>query len=392
MAHLHFQPTGGAAGDMILASLISAGAPLEEVSSALERLGVDFDLSSQSTEVSGISALRVHVEHSEERSHRTLTDISALVSGSGLPGRVVERSLAAFRRLAEAEGAVHGIPPEEVAFHEVGAVDSIVDTVGSCVALELLDVETISSGPLPLGHGTVDAAHGPLPVPAPATLETLRDCRVRWTDEPRETTTPTGAALMQSLTNGEFTESPPPMTLRDIGYGAGNASLLYAPNLLRASLGEMEGPSGELELLEANIDDASGELLGSAVDRLLEAGVPDAWLEPIVMKRSRGAYKLCALVNSGEREQMAHLIMRETGTLGVRHRSIGRTVADRRVVKVSLPYGECRIKVGELDGEIFSVAPEHADAERLARESGRPLPRVYEDAQAAFGRSASFPP
>lgn len=392
MVHIHFQPTGGAAGDMILASLISAGASLEEVSSALERLGVDFDLSSQSTEVSGISALRVHVGHPEEHSHRTLADISALVSGSGLPGRMVERSLAAFRRLAEAEGAVHGIPPEEVTFHEVGAVDSIVDTVGSCVALELLDVETVSCGPLPLGHGTVDAAHGPLPVPAPATLEILKGSRVRWTEEPRETTTPTGAALMRSLTNGEFTESPPPMTLRNIGYGAGNASLLYAPNLLRASLGEMEGPSGELELLEANVDDASGELLGSAVDRLLEAGAPDAWLEPIVMKRGRGAYKLCALVRGGEREQMARLIMRQTGTLGVRHRSIGRTVADRRIVTVDLPYGECRVKVGELDGEAFSLAPEHADAERLARESGRPLPRVYHDARAALDRGAGSPP
>jgi uncharacterized protein (TIGR00299 family) protein len=392
MAHLHFQPTGGAAGDMILASLISAGASLEGVSSALERLEVDFELSSQSTEVNGISALRVHVGHSEERSHRTLADIESLVSGSALPERVVERSLAAFRRLAEAEGAVHGISPEEVTFHEVGAVDSLVDTVGSCVALELLDVETVSCGPLPLGHGTVDAAHGPLPVPAPATLESLRDCRVRWTEEPRETTTPTGASLIRSLTGGEFTESPPPMTLRDIGYGAGNASLLYAPNLLRAALGEIEGPSGGLELLEANVDDASGELLGSAMARLLEAGAPDAWLEPIVMKRGRGAYKLCALVRGGERERMARLIMRETGTLGVRHRNIGRTVADRRVVTVDLPYGECRVKVGELDGETFSVAPEHADAEKLARERDLPLPRVYEDVRAAFAQSAGSPP
>jgi uncharacterized protein (TIGR00299 family) protein len=392
MAHLHFQPTGGAAGDMILASLISAGSSLEEVSSALERLGVDFELSSQSVEVSGISSLRVHVGCPEEHSHRTLADIRGLVSGSGLPDRVVERSLAAFHRLAEAEGAVHGIPPEEVTFHEVGAVDSIVDTVGSCMALELLDVDTVSCGPLPLGHGTVVAAHGPLPVPAPATLEALRDCRVRWTEEPRETTTPTGAALMQSLTGGEFTESPPPMTVRGIGYGAGNASLLYAPNLLRAALGEMEGPSGELELLEANVDDASGELLGSAVDRLLEAGAPDAWLEHIVMKRGRGAYKLCALVRGDEREQMARLMMRETGTLGVRHRSIGRTVADRRVVTVELPYGECRVKVGELDGEAFSVAPEHADAEKLARERDLSLPRVYEDAKAAFFQSVGSQP
>ncbi|WP_047866145.1 nickel pincer cofactor biosynthesis protein LarC [Rubrobacter aplysinae] len=384
MSHLHFQPTGGAAGDMILASLISAGAPLEEVSSLLQGLGVPFELSSERADVSGLRALHVRVTHPREHSHRTLEDVVGLISNSSLPRRVVERSLAAFRRLAEAEGAVHGVPPEEVTFHEVGAVDSIVDTVGSCVALELLGVESVSCGPLPLGHGTVSAAHGPLPVPAPATLEILKGSRVYWTEEPRETTTPTGAALMQSLTSGEFTESPPPMTLRSIGYGAGTAILSHAPNLLRAAVGELEGPSGSLEILEANVDDVPGELLGSAVDRLLEAGAPDAWLEPIVMKRGRGAYKLCALAESGDRERLISLMMRETGTLGVRHRRVGRSVASRRVVTVELPYGECRVKVGELDGEVFSVAPEYADAERLSRESRVPLPRLYEDARAAF--------
>lgn len=369
---------------MILASLLSAGAPIDGVSGALRGLGVPFQLSSETTSVNGVRALRVHVTYPEEHAHRTLGDISALIEGSGLPRRTAGRASAAFRRLAEAEGAVHDIPPEDVTFHEVGAVDSIVDTVGSCVALELLDVDTVSCGPLPLGHGTVRAAHGSLPVPAPATLEVLKGCRVRWTEEPRETTTPTGAALMQSMTGGEFTEAPPPMTLHSVGYGAGTASLRDAPNLLRAAVGEGEGPSGALELLEANIDDASGELLGSALDRLLASGAPDAWLEPILMKRGRGAYKLCALVEDRDRERLVRLIMRETGTLGVRHRRIGRSVAGRRVVTVGLPYGDCRVKVGELDGEVFSVAPEHADAERLSRESGLPLPRVYEDVRAAF--------
>lgn len=384
MTHLHFQPVGGAAGDMFLASLLSAGAQRGEISEALQSLGVPFELSSESTSISGVRALRANVTHPEEHSHRALYDIAALIEGSGLPIRAAERSLAAFRRLAEAEGAVHGIPPGEVTFHEVGAVDSIVDVVGSCIALELLSVDTVSCGPLPLGHGIVEAAHGPLPIPAPATLEVLKDCRVRWTEEPRETTTPTGAALMQSLTRGEFTEAPPPMTLRAVGYGAGLARLRDAPNLLRAALGEREGPSGALELLEANVDDASGELLGSAVDRLLEAGAPDAWLEPILMKRGRGAYKICALAEGRDRERLVRIMMKQTGTLGVRHHSLGRSVADRRVVSVSLPYGECRVKVGELDGEVFSAAPEHADAERLARASGLPLPRVYAEARAAF--------
>lgn len=369
---------------MTLASLARAGASLEEVTNMLRPLGVPFDLSPEPAEVSGVSALRVRVAHPAEHAHRTLRRITDLIHGADLPERAARRATAAFERLAEAEGAVHGIPPEEVTFHEVGAADSIVDITGSCAALELLEVDTVSCGPLPLGHGTVRAAHGPLPVPAPAALEALKGCRVYWTDEPRETTTPTGAALMYALTGGEFTESPPPMTPRSIGYGAGTATLQTAPNLLRAVLGDREGPPGELELLEANVDDASGELLASAAERLLEAGAPDAWLEPIIMKRGRGAYKLCALTNRADRERLARLLMRQTGALGVRHRHVGRTVAERRTVTVELPYGTCRIKIGELDGEAFSIAPEHADAEKLARDNGLPLPRVYEDARNTF--------
>jgi len=294
------------------------------------------------------------------------------------------RALEAFRLLAVAEGFVHDEDPEEVTFHEVGAVDSIVDVVGSCVALELLGADTVSCGPLPMGAGVVDAAHGPLPVPGPATLEILRGSRVRWTEEPRESTTPTGAALMSSFAGGEFTDAAPPMTLRSVGYGAGRARLRDAPNLLRAVVGEVEGTVGEVELLEANVDDAPGELLGAAVERLLAAGALDAWLEPIVMKRGRGAYKACALVQPEDREPLARLLMRETGSLGVRHHPVGRTVAERRVVEVELPYGTCRIKIGSLDGEDFVVAPEYADAAKLASESGVPLPRVYEDARANY--------
>ncbi len=370
---------------MTLASLASAGAPLEEVTNMLRPLGIPFEISTEPAEINGVRALRVRVSHPEEHAHRTLSHITDLIHGASLPERAARRAITAFERLAEAEGAVHGISPEEVTFHEVGAVDSIVDITGSCAALDLLDIDTVSCGPLPLGHGTIRAAHGPLPVPAPATLEILKGCRVYWTEEPRETSTPTGAALMHALTGGDFTEAPTPMTLRSVGYGAGTATLQTAPNLLRATVGEREGPSGELELLEANVDDASGELLASAAGRLLEAGAPDAWLEPIIMKRGRGAYKLCALTRSADRERLARLIMRQTGALGVRHRPVGRTVAERRTVTVELPYGTCRIKVGELDGEVFSLAPEHADADRLARENGLPLPRVYDDARSAFG-------
>jgi uncharacterized protein (DUF111 family) len=175
------------------------------------------------------------------------------------------------------------------------------------------------------------------------------------------------------------------MTLVSVGYGAGRVRLEHAPNLLRAVVGELEGPAGELTLLEANVDDATGEILGAAVENLLAAGALDAWLEPIVMKRGRGAYKVCALAELQDAERLAHRLMRETGALGVRQLGVGRHVAERRHVVVQLPYGQCRVKVGSLDGEDFVAAPEFADAARLAKETGLPVQKVYSDARAAYG-------
>lgn len=376
---------------MTLASLLAAGAPLRAVEDSLQRIGVSFDIETDAVEVSGVQALRLEVATPEQYTHRTFSDVEALVSSAELPGRAANRAIEAFRRLAAAEGAVHGIPLEEVKFHEVGAVDSIVDLVGSCVALELLGVDSVSCGPLPLGRGVVPTRHGPLPAPGPATLEVLMGSRVLWTDEQHEMTTPTGAALMYALTGGAFTDAAPPMTLRAVGYGAGRARFRERPNLLRATLGKLEGAAGEVQLLEANVDDAPGELLGAAVEQLLGAGALDAWLEPVFMKRGRGAYKICLLAEGRDRERLARLLMRETGTLGVRHHPVGRTVAERRVVEVELSYGRCRLKVGSLDGEDFIVAPEHTDAARLAERSGLPLPRVYSDARVAFTiRSKEF--
>ena len=389
MTHVHFQPVGGAAGDMTLASLLAAGADLESVSASLRRLGVPFEILTEEAEVNGVGALRVTVRHSEEHAHRDFRAVRALVRNAGLPERAAGRALEAFRRLAVAEGTVHGVGPDEVTFHEVGAVDSIVDVVGSCVALELLDASSVTCGPLPMGTGVVRAAHGNLPVPGPATLEVLKGSKVRWTEERLETTTPTGAALMAAFTGGRFADAAPPMTLRSIGYGAGRARLEHAPNLLRAVLGELEGPAGALTLLEANVDDATGEILGAAVESLLAAGALDAWLEPIVMKRGRGAYKICALVQNSDGDRLSRRLMRETGALGVRHLNAGRTVAERRHVVVELPYGRCRVKVGSLDGEDFVIAPEFADASRLAAETGMPLPKVYSDARNAYAQAGS---
>src|SRR5215204_3932714 len=351
---------------MTLAALVAAGAPLPRITASLRGLGVTFDVAMERIEINGVGALSAEVEYPAQHSHRTFGDIRALIEEAGLPERASSRALAAFRLLALAEGAVHGEDPEEVTFHEVGAVDSIVDVVGSCLALELLDAASVTCGPLPLGTGVVDSAHGLLPVPGPATLEILAGSRVRWTDEPTETTTPTGAALMSAFTEGTFTDAAPPMILRATGYGGGSKRLQNAPNLLRAVVGELEGPEGGVELLEANVDDAPGELLGAALERLLAAGALDAWLEPIVMKRGRGAHKACALVLSGDRERLVRLLMRETGTLGVRHHAVGRSVAGRRIVEVELPYGRCRFLFGCFGGHrVLHSFPTRRSAEHV---------------------------
>lgn len=369
---------------MTLAALVAAGAPLTDISRALETLGVPFTLRTETFEVGAVQALRLAVEGAEQRAHRTFDDIQRLIEDVDLSERAAQRALATFRLLADAEGFVHDRAPEEVTFHEVGAVDSIVDVVGSCIALELLGADTISCGPLPMGTGVVPSAHGLLPIPGPATLEVLKGSRIRWTEEQAETTTPTGAALMACLTGGIFTEAAPPMVLREIGYGAGWSTLQHAPNLLRALVGETESLTGDLEILEANVDDAPGELLGAAVEKLLATGALDTWLEPIVMKKGRGAYKICALAHVIKREELTRLLMRETGALGVRHHRVGRTVAERRLVEVELPYGKCKVKIGSLDGEDFVAAPEYADATRLARENNLHLPQIYSDARAAL--------
>ncbi len=369
---------------MALASVIAAGADMDGVRNLLERLGVPFDLEVEEVEVNGVGATRAKVTHPAEHVHRNFRDIRAMIDRANLPERASSRAIEAFRILAVAEGKVHGKDPEEVAFHEVGATDSIVDMVGSCAALELLGAETITCAPLPMGNGIVNAAHGPLPIPGPATLEVLSGSKVRWPDEKHEMTTPTGAALMRAFTGGNFSDAAPPMTLKSVGYGAGTARFESVPNLLRAIVGEIEGAVGDIEVVEANVDDASGEILGACVEKLLENGALDAWLESIIMKRGRGAYKICALAKSESREHLSRLIMRETGTLGVRHHPVGRAVAQRRIETVSLPYGKCRVKIGSLDGEDFIASPEYEDAARLARKGELPLPEVYADARSAW--------
>ena len=283
-----------------------------------------------------------------------------------------------FALLAEVEGKIHGKPPEAVSFHEVGAVDSIVDVVGSCLALHLLGVEGISVSPLPTGYGTIQCAHGLLPIPAPATAELLtRGLAIAPSDEPFELLTPTGAALLAAWPKREI---PAGATVVAVANSFGRRELLHRPNLLRAMLIETAKTAGtdeEVEELACNLDDCTGEVIGYLSERLLEAGALDVWTEAIQMKKQRPGVKLCVLSRLADREAMLGLMFRESTTLGVRIAPLRRRTLTRFEENVVTPYGPVRVKIarGE-DGAVLSAKPEFEDCRKIAERRGIPLKEV----------------
>jgi hypothetical protein len=307
-----------------------------------------------------------------------------------LPGRAAEWATAVFRRLAEAEARVHGTTPQEVHFHEVGAVDSIVDIVGVCAGLALLGVERVQAGPLPMGSGYIDMAHGRLPVPAPAVVELMRGVATRACDEVGELTTPTGAAILVTL--AERFGPMPPMTVEAVGYGAGARQGERVPNLVRVVLGRpceaAPGQSPEesdtVWLLEANLDDATGETLGAATRRLFAAGALDVWLVPVTMKKGRPGVILSCLADDAAVAEVEETIFRETTTFGVRRTRVQRSKLARELVEVATPMGAVRVKVGRRGGRVVTALPEYEDCLRVAEAAGVPFREVYEAARAAW--------
>ncbi len=387
MNHLHFDSIGGASGDMILAALIDLGAPRVALQRRLAGLKIGrFEIRTTPAGDHGLHGLRVevHNRHDKHPPHRRLPDILALINRSRLPPRVKEQSRRVFRRLAEAEARVHRTTPGRIHFHEVGAVDAIVDIVGSCLALELLSVDAVSVSPLPLGYGTVKSAHGILPVPAPATVELLKGMQVVPADEPFELVTPTGAALLGAwATPG----SVPPADGRLVraGHGFGRHPLTSRPNVLRALLME-SAPKSSADtclVLECNLDDTVPELLGNLLSGLLEAGALDVFLTPVQMKKQRPGTLVTVLCRPGDRERLLDLIFGESTTFGVREYPVRRTILPRRMEAVATPHGKVRVKLGEWKGRIVTRAPEHEDCVRLAHRAGVPVRAVYEAALAA---------
>ena len=298
--------------------------------------------------------------------HRGLGDILALIDAAGLPARVADRARRIFTRLGEAEAKVHGIGTDEVHFHEVGAVDSIVDVVAACVALELLGVESVLCSPIAVGTGTVHCAHGELPVPAPATAELLAGAQVAGTEIVGEATTPTGAAVLTTL--AESYGPLPPMRVAAVGRGAGTREGGPLPNIVRVFVGEPDedGQADAVVELSANLDDCTGEVIGAVIEKLLAAGCLDAWAAPIVMKKSRPAWMLSVLCAPADAAEAERLLFAETTTFGVRRRTCSRAKLCRRHETVETPYGPIRVKVGRLDDETVTASPEFEDCRRAA--------------------------
>jgi uncharacterized protein (TIGR00299 family) protein len=394
---IYFDCFSGISGDMALGALLDAGLALDALRTELGKLNLSgWSIEAERGVRGFIAGTRALVHAPEQATHRYLADVRAIIESSALDPQVQRRSLAVFTLLAEAEGQVHGIAPEQVHFHEVGALDAIVDIVGVVAGLHVLDITDVYASPLPLGAGWVRAAHGQLPLPAPAVLALLAGVGAPTLpdDTPFELVTPTGAALLAGL--AAFRR--PPMRVNRVGYGLGMRDL-ERPNVLRVWVGETSVASSPLSvaidreprttddglltmenpiLLETNIDDQPAEQLAYTVERLFELGALDAWLAPIQMKKGRAATLLSVLVPDTLEDAAIALLMRETTTLGVRRRVVERHVCEREVSVLNTPLGEVRVKRKRWHGEDLGAAPEYEDCARLARAHGLPLREVYQ--------------
>ena len=382
----YFDCPSGAAGDMIMAALIDAGAPLDALRRELRKLPLEgWELVAREVRKGAFRATKVDVEidRRAHARHRTLGDVLAIVEQSGLGATVRETAARIFTRLADAEARAHGTTREEVHFHDVGAVDAIVDVTGAVVALGLLGVRAVHASALPVGGGFVDGPHGTIPVPAPGTAELLRGFPVVDTGVRAELVTPTGAAILTTL--AVSAGRMPGMTVAAVGYGAGTRDLPGVPNMLRCFVGETtEGAPGDETILqvETTIDDMSPQLYEPLVERLFEAEALDVFLQPVVMKRGRPGVVVTALCAPDRIDDLSRVLFEETSTIGVRWSEWRRTRLQREVVTLATAYGAIPFKVSRLGGRVVTVTPEFADVARLAREKALPVREVLDQARA----------
>ena len=380
MRTCYFDPFSGISGDMTVGALIDAGADFAALREALDSLGTGATFEAEKTKRRGISATKFHVRAVETKTHRHLPHIVKILEASSMSAAAKQKAIAVFQKLGEAEAQVHGVPIEKVHFHEVGAVDSICDIAGACITLDLLGVEEIACAPINTGSGTVNTEHGVLPVPAPATALLLTGRPIYARGPALELTTPTGAAIATTLSTN-FGPMPA-LRIAHIGYGAGDKDFKEHANVLRVIIGERATvhESTTVSVLEANIDDSTAEVLGYAMERLLEAGALDVTMSPIYMKKGRAATQFTVLARPEDQERLAAIIFEETSTLGLRVYPAERRCQERRFAEVDTGYGKVRIKIGSSGG----FSPEYEDCRRLAASTGRPLKQVMSDANLAY--------
>jgi uncharacterized protein (TIGR00299 family) protein len=382
----------GISGDMTLGALVDAGVDLAAISAGLDSLGLPgVRLVAKEVKKKGFRATLVEVEHQPEHAHRHLHHIVKLIEAGQLTQRQQDLARRIFQKLAEAEAKVHGTTVEKVHFHEVGAVDSIADIVGSAIGWDLLGVDRIVASPVPTGSGTITIAHGRSSIPAPATAELLRGVPLAESHVTSELTTPTGAAILATLVDSY---GPlPAMKIDRIGYGAGQRELAEQPNVLRLFVGETADPlaTDQVWVVETNLDDVSGEVVGYCTTRLFEAGALDVYTTAIQMKKNRPGVLLSVLCPPNLIERVEKIVFKETGTLGVRRWPVSRHKLERKPHRVETEFGPIEGKLGWIAGQPPSFSPEFDSCSRVAQEKGVPLRDVYEAAQRAFGESGAAP-
>ncbi len=373
----YFDCFAGISGDMTLGALVDAGLSFAALESELDKLSVrEFTLSQRRVEKHGIAGTKIDVNAREGHVHRHLKDVLEIINSSAISASAKEKAARVFQKLAEAEAKIHGTTIEAVHFHEVGAVDAIVDVVGAIIGLELLEIEAIYASKFRFGSGHTRGAHGAMPVPVPAVVEMTKGFPAERTDIPYELVTPTGAALLTALASniGETIQ----LRTESTGYGAGTRDVEQVPNLLRVEIGELvaDPRTDTLVLLETNIDDMTPEIYGYLIDRLLEAGARDAFLTPVIMKKGRPGIQLTVLADPNKETELTELIFSETTTLGIRRLPVQRHVLERRTDTVQTPYGPVRVKIADIGGK-QRITPEYDDCARIAREKQVPILDVY---------------
>ena len=378
----------GISGDMLLGALADAGAGQAELRAGIAKLGLDgVELKFEKCLRAGIGGTNLIVEVAKDQQHRSLSRIEEIIQASALDEEVKKRSVEIFRRLGEAEAAIHQTPVEKVHFHEVGALDSITDIVGACIGFQLLGIEKIYCSPLNLGSGTIRAAHGVLPVPAPATAALVKGIPTYSDGPAAELTTPTGAAIVATLAS-EF-GAMPAMRSSLIGYGAGDRNFTGRANLLRVIVGEQSqaGEATEVFVIDANIDDMNPQIAGHVRERLLEAGALDVTMAPVYMKKDRPGFMISVLAKPADREKLGALLFAETTTLGIRMYLAQRRVLERTWRRVTTKYGDIQVKVASENGAVRNFTPEYDDCRKIALGKGVPLKDVIQQANYEFLRA-----